>query len=152
MWIRLDDLSANQTLFSKDTNTFPDGMAIQTFINNTDGFLAVEIGEIGNLTNRNPVTSDGNCKVTAEQWTFTGFSIALETTTGNTANIRMWINDASDQTSYSGESNWYIDDATAHKAYLGAYRSDSSVFEQMMTGFIYKVNIYNNAESTPGSS
>jgi hypothetical protein len=94
MWIRIDSLATTQTLFSKDRNTFPDGLAMRAYISSTDGFLGVEIAENGNWTIKNQSVTSGNNKVTAEQWIFTGFSIELENT-GNTTKVRAWINEAS---------------------------------------------------------
>ena len=151
MWIWLADNTTNQTLFSKDTNSFPDGLAMRAYTSNPDGHLAVDIGEIGTLSNINTTGTAGQAIAQQAVWTFVGYSISLENT-ANSLKVRMWINEGTEELSATAEPNWYIDDATAYKAYLGGYRSDTSVFEDQLTGFIYKVNIYNNAEDTPNGS
>ena len=146
LWIRVDELTANQTLLSKDRDTFPNGLVMRVYIIPPAGQLAIDLTEQGNWANVVSTLSTGANRVPAADWVFAGFSSSLNNDSVTTA-VRTWINDGT-ETNNDTVSHHYIDDATAQKTYLGAYRTNASSFADHLKGFIYKIHIFNNAEAS----
>ena len=143
-WVRVDELSADQTIFSKDRGTFPDGFVFRSYITATDGFLGVDLANAGDTfaAAGNSDSSGGNA-VVSKDWTFVGFSINMDDNTLDT-NVRLWVNnDAGSTGTISGKA--YLDDATNHKAFIGAHRTDATTYTDELRGFMYVIHIYNSA-------
>ena len=88
------------------------------------------------------MSSAGNA-VAAADWIFVGFAISLNDNTLDT-DVRLWVNnDAGSTGTITGKR--YIDDATNHKAFIGAQRTAASNYENEFKGFMYVIHIYNSA-------
>ena len=148
-WIRLDDLTADYTIYSKDRGVFPNSTVFRGYVTATDGFLKVDLADFDDFSTVESLVSTGSNKVPEKDWTLVGYSVTMKTTTTN-ADVRLWIDNTSGET-FSTTNVIYLDDSTAHSAYLGAYRqTDVSTFSGHLKGFIYNFYIYNQA--TPSSS
>jgi hypothetical protein len=153
-WVRLDDLSAHYTLFSKDRNAgFPnDNLVFRAFVTSTSGFLAVEMADSDDWTARSTFTASDDVKVVAETWTSVGFSVGIDTNAVDSS-VRMWVGDgdgaANRSKTITATGRIYVDDATAHKGYIGAYRTtDASTFAEAVKGFVYSFYVYNKVTAT----
>ena len=62
----------------------------------------------------------------------------------------MWVGDGTGtkETTVTNTGKIYLDDLTAHKSFIGAYRSDLTNWTGEFKGFIYSFYIYNEAITT----
>ena len=143
-WLRLDDLTSDQTVFSKDRGSFPNGLVFRSYITATDGFLKVDIADADDtFATAGSFTSSASNVTPAEDWTFVGYSINLNDNTVDT-DVRLWVNNEAGSTgNISGKR--YRDDSTNHKAHIGMYRSGATTYDDELRGFMYVIHIFNSA-------
>ena len=87
--------------------------------------------------------STGSNFVVAKDWTFIGYAVSLNDNTVDT-DVKLWVNNDAGSTG-TISSKRYLDDATNHKAFIGAFRTAASTYENEFKGFMYVIHIYNSA-------
>ena len=148
-WVRLDDLSADYTIFSKDRNAFPSGKVLKLSVLSSSGALSTEIWHSYNSwATQGTITTNtaGSNVVTAANWHLVGFSLDIAATAVDT-DTSLWIdNETHENSTMSGYV--YLEDVAAHKAFIGAHRSATNTYEGDLKGFMYNVFLYNNETPT----
>ena len=131
--------ATDRVIFSKDDNA-TDPTTVFVFKIQSDDNLAVEITTPGNFATRE--TEAVTVSLGSDTWYFVAAGVRLNTD-ASTAEVRIYQQtDVAIHTTSS--SYYYLDDATAYKAVVGAERtSDLSTYRNLFTGFVYGIWIEN---------
>ena len=133
-WIRVESLASALVLFSKDNDATVRAIAYKTYLN-TSGNLVALVTIPTDLSSSELQTSTGTVSTTT--WTFVAIAVTLNNS-AITMNINFKINDATDDLKTTTNEYFYLDDAVAYKAFVGAQRNtDKSSFEYNFHGFMY---------------
>ena len=143
-WIRLDDLLAEYTVFSKDRDNNTDPSIFRAAITATDGFLKMYLADADDFSDIGSAT--GSDAVPASEWTFVGYSVTLDINAVDST-VRLWTNDSSGTTSPLA-SYRMLDSATPYPAFIGTHRTDTTTYAGWFKGFVYNFYIYNDPTST----
>ena len=148
-YIRPDDFSVGMTFFSKDRDDFATSNELLLAYIDTTGSLKLDISDSDDITVLGTATLGGLEALSAQSWTFIGYSVQIDTANTGNCDVRIWTdnNDEVSQTTTLTGFFW-VDNLTGYPAYLGSYRTDTSAYSGYFKGFMYNFYIYNNATPT----
>jgi hypothetical protein len=139
-WLRLDDGTANRTIFSTDKTATPN-LLFRAYINLTDRKLKATLAKPASVATVETLTSTS--AVPEKDWTFVAIAIKLNTD-GLTATVNFKINSAGDDTFTFASGHYYLDSAVDANAYIGTYRTGPTAFAESFQGFIFNFIVDNS--------
>ena len=145
-WIN-SGTAAHRVIFSKDDNQ-ADPTTVFVFKIQEDHNLAVEITTPGDFATRE--TKAGITPLVTDTWLFIAAGVSLNSD-ALTADVKIY-HQSEDSTLTTTSGYYYLDDATAYKAVLGAERTtDQNTYGNLFTGFMYGIwieNVYQTGTRT----
>ena len=122
-WIRLDSLSSDTALFSKERGVAGENRVFRAMIQNSNGGLIVNMYDSDDWTTIDFTPGVAGLVVASQTWTLVGYSVHLNDD-AVTDTVRIWINDGTTENTVSLSHAHYVDDGTSngYDAFLGVSR------------------------------